>query len=206
MITDNLADDGSCSGTTIKANVLLGAKHCFVNEITQIQNVKTLKINGEDTHVVLFVFDDADHALLLLDKTFPSFVTVGEKPEVGGNIHYWGNPDWEIDILRKGYVTNLSHHMMLIDVNGFFGDSGSGIFDDNGNVVGVISDISSRTEKKQKKGQPAAFYHIKFMGALDFAFTEDQLKTVGIDPKDASYQALLGPSRKSVEPNGAESF
>ena len=50
----------------------------------------------------------------------------------------------------------------IYDMNGFFGDSGSGIFDSQGRVVGVISIEHSQAHEDA---------YIKVMGGLPIAFT-----------------------------------
>lgn len=51
-----------------------------------------------------------------------------------------GNPLGLRDILIVGRVAGfLKDGTMLIDSTGFKGDSGAGVFDRNGNIVGVIS-------------------------------------------------------------------
>lgn len=53
----------------------------------------------------------------------------------------------------------------MYDLNGFFGDSGSGIFDSEGRLTGVISIEFS---------QAYADAYMKLMGSLPLAFTAKQ--------------------------------
>jgi S1-C subfamily serine protease len=44
-------------------------------------------------------------------------------------------------MLRRGYVAGEHDGWMLLDAQAFFGDSGAGIFDRSGQVVGVVSTL-----------------------------------------------------------------
>jgi hypothetical protein len=52
------------------------------------------------------------------------------------------------------------------DFNGYFGDSGSGIFNHEGKVIGITSFIQGQSERG---------YSIKFMGGFEMRFTQKQL-------------------------------
>lgn len=68
----------------------------------------------------------------------------------------------------SGYVGKnaLGGPWTLYDLNGFFGDSGSGVFDADGYLVGVIS---------MEYSQAFQDAYMKVMGSLPLKFTAQQL-------------------------------
>lgn len=82
-----------------------------------------------------------------------------------------GNPGELADQYRAGHVSGYAGKntagcpWTLYDLNGFFGDSGSGVFDADGRLVGVISIEFSQTYQDA---------YMKLMGSLPLAFTAVQ--------------------------------
>jgi hypothetical protein len=125
---------GTCSGTMIAPDVLLSAAHCFDDGST------LLVVGGMPVNVLSIQRDGADHAWVTLDTNFQHYVTVGETPEQGDEIFIYGNPNAERDLLRRGYVVGTSRQGYLyLDARISHGDSGAGVFNENGELVGVIS-------------------------------------------------------------------
>lgn len=123
----------SCSATAVGPNLLLTAEHCLAEGI--------LTINGTATAVLALEVDGADHALLKVTTTFPSWATVGPWPSVGAAIEYTGNPEQFRKLYRRGYVSGEYEGAYVLDINTSHGDSGSGLFS-GGQLVGVISAIT----------------------------------------------------------------
>jgi trypsin-like peptidase len=179
-VTARLTIDGAtCSGTVVAYNVILSAQHCFEDrdEIDEILGIppkpapSTMKVDGYTVEIVGLVFDDNDHALVKVGFTFKDFAKLGVRPAVGAHVHYWGNPAGVNNVYREGYVTSYHHGEMVIDVNGFFGDSGAGIFDEDGKVVGVMSSIEFH------RHQGLTF---RLMGASELEFTPLQYSMMGV--------------------------
>lgn len=167
--------DATCSGTVVAYNVILSAQHCFESDDDMDEKLaippSTMKIDGYTVEILAIVFDDNDHALVKVGFTFKDFAKLGSRPDVGARIHYWGNPDGITNIYREGYVTSYHHSEMVIDVNGFFGDSGAGIFDESGKVVGVMSYIN------WYRHEGITF---RLMGAIPLEFTPLQYSMMGV--------------------------
>jgi trypsin-like peptidase len=174
----------TCSGTVVAYNVILSAQHCFVDEeeddLYKILGLptppkpplpSTMKVDGYTVEIVGLVFDDNDHALVKVGFTFKDFAKLGSRPAVGAHVHYWGNPAGVNNVYREGCVTGYHHGDMVIDVNGFFGDSGAGIFDEDGKVVGVMSSIEFH------RHQGLTF---RLMGASELEFTPLQYSMMGV--------------------------
>jgi V8-like Glu-specific endopeptidase len=140
-------NDGTCSGTIVAPNVILSAAHCFEEEEDVMSYFglapqrTTMKVDGYQVKILAYVSDDNDHELVRVDYTFKQYSRLAKLPAVGAHVHYWGNPAGINNVYREGYVTGYHNSAMMMDINGFFGDSGAGIFNSEGNVVGVISFI-----------------------------------------------------------------
>ena len=79
-----------------------------------------------------------------------------------------GNP-WRLsDMYRHGYVSGHVPaervEMTLYDLNGYFGDSGAGIFNSQGQLVAVVSVLYQQEDQA----------YMKLMGSFPLAFTEQQ--------------------------------
>ena len=56
---------------------------------------------------------------------------------------FFGNPGGNADVFRKGYVVRAWTDGLVLDMPVCRGDSGAGILDDQGRVVGVVSAMTS---------------------------------------------------------------
>jgi hypothetical protein len=174
--------DATCSGTIVAPNTTLSAAHCFKDEDTEILPglslppkplPSTMLVDGYKVYIVAIVFDDADHAMVKTDITFFKHAQLGARPEVGARVHLWGNPAKINNVYREGYVTSYEHGEMVMDLNGFFGDSGAGIFDETGKLVGVMSYLNHHH---------SAGLTFKLMGTYPLEFTALQYSMMGVTP------------------------
>jgi S1-C subfamily serine protease len=60
---------------------------------------------------------------------------------LGTNLTYTGFPSHHDLLTIRGYVASLEHEMVVTNMFGWFGSSGSGAFDRRGRLVGVVSGI-----------------------------------------------------------------
>lgn len=123
-------DSGSCSGTAIGKHLLLSATHCFAT-------LTSLTVNGKPAVVLKRVDDGKDHTILVLDTTFTSWSKLGPEPKQTDLVFIWGNPGEYVDFYREGrvagYVSGEAGRVTLVDMpSGWFGDSGSAIFNESG--------------------------------------------------------------------------
>lgn len=154
-------DDGICSATAVGRHVLLSAAHCF-------KSAHTLKVDGVPVAVTQIVSDGADHVLVTVSLSFAHVAERGRAPISGEHVRYWGNPAGLHDMYREGYVSGVviveGKAVVMLTVNGFGGDSGAGVFDASGRLVGVISIIYQSTRGR----------YLKFMGMYPLQFTAQQ--------------------------------
>jgi len=172
-------EDATCSGTVVAENVILSAAHCFKEQPPDLPFIMlpprplptTMLVDGFKVYILAIVFDDNDHALVKVDHFFKEHATLAKPAPVGARVHYWGNPAGVNDVYREGYVTSYEHSAMVMDVNGFFGDSGAGIFDESGHVVGVMSYIEAHAHSGLV---------FRLMGAVPLEFTPLQYSMMGV--------------------------
>lgn len=168
-------DDGSCSGTAVGPHAILSATHCFVG-------VQALAINGEPVVVTDAISDGHDHTILFVDRTFTNYAEIAAAPAQGDQVFILGNPAELHDLFRAGYVAgsvvDRNVRITLYDLQDFFGDSGSGIFNASGDLVGVISTVRVLEQRDAR---------IQFAGSFSMAFTPAQIALAReVDRGDAS--------------------
>lgn len=163
------ADLGICSGTVIGPHAILTASHC-------LQDTALTRVNDANVDVKDRVDDGHDHTIVLVDVTFTYWATRGPEAEQGDRVHYWGNPDGSRDWYRQGYVVGKDRDekgrtVQVFDVNGFFGDSGSGVFNEAGQLVAV----TSLCEATAMNG-----LQFKMMASYPLHFTPEQWAKAGV--------------------------
>jgi V8-like Glu-specific endopeptidase len=175
-------DDSTCSGTVVAPTVILSAAHCFKEPEDEFGSIMllppkplptTMLVDGYKVYIQAIVFDGNDHALVKVSFFFKDYALLAKMPGVGAHVYYWGNPDGIRNVYREGYVTSYDHSEMVMDVNGFFGDSGAGIFDESGKLIGVMSYINVH------RHQGTSF---RLMGAYPLEFTPLQYSMMGVTP------------------------
>lgn len=166
---DSTGGGDYCSGTAIGPHSILTAAHCY-------EPGMILKVAGQEVTISNAQKDSADHLILKVGMTFVRYAPF--RPELmsqGMRIHMWGSPMGAPNLYREGVVmgSGLAIPNMpvpyVLDINGFNGDSGAGLFDERGNVVGVISMQMSAV-------QDHAFWHVMF--AFPFNFSASQLAAI----------------------------
>lgn len=154
-------DDGICSATAVGRHVLLSATHCF-------KGAHALKVDGVPVAVTQIVSDGADHVLVTVSRSFAHVAVRGHPPHVGDHVRYWGNPAGLHDMYREGYVSGVvivkGRAATMVSIAGFYGDSGAGVFDASGRLVGVVSILYQSTRGG----------YLKFMGMYPLQFTAKQ--------------------------------
>ena len=140
--------DIKCSATAIGPHALLTASHCEAPS-------DKLYIEGFDdpVHIDKIERDGKDHSIYLLNgPAFKDVASVDEyyAPRLGEHVFMIGNPgDWS-GIYREGYVAGSvdgkGETVTLVVINGWHGDSGAGVFNTNGTLIGVNTGRASQGE------------------------------------------------------------
>lgn len=122
-----------CSGTAIAADTLITAQHC-------LQGGPLRTVNGHAVQVIGVGKDKHDTLTLKIKGwAFKHWARTGPLLHQGDRVRWFGNPAMEPDVYRQGYVVRVTKDEVLIDAHAFGGDSGSGIFDDQGRLIGVLT-------------------------------------------------------------------
>lgn len=144
-----------CSATAIGPHALLTATHCE-------EPTDDLMIQGVDTDVTITkrIRDGQDHTIYLVSGvTFDNFVSVDTQHELqmGESVYIFGNPGEISDSYRHGYFSTLSVNTdpfssepdtLLFDMSVWYGDSGAGIFDSNGDLIGIVTGTLTQGDGK----------------------------------------------------------
>jgi hypothetical protein len=123
----------SCSATAVGPHALLTAGHCLLAN-------DEISVDGQLAHIQNVLFDHADHIILRVDLTFTNYVSLDERaPKPQEVVHLWGNPGHSRDIFRIGYyeADMAGLHIYVLPI--YPGDSGAGVFSEDGKIIDVIS-------------------------------------------------------------------
>jgi hypothetical protein len=165
-----------CSSTAVAPNVLLTAKHC------DVPNAVLYLDGGETPHnIKTRIADDHDSLLVVLtDWPFKDRVPVPRRDEQreaqqGDRLYWWGSPVGIRDVYRTGPMAGASlvpddryapgAMCYMVAAPTAAGDSGAGIYAEDGRLVGVIT-------YNVFGGAIAGFYQ--------FNFTDEQLARAGL--------------------------
>ena len=155
-----------CSATAVGPHALLTASHCE-------RPVDELTIDGKDAAILGHTRDNKDHTVYFVDATFVTWSAFADTlPDVADRVFIFGNPGANKDDYREGYISHIEDEDLLIDLNGYPGDSGSALFDTEGKICGIISTVIVQETPYKEDGSSQV--QIKFMGAVKLAFTAAQ--------------------------------
>ena len=158
-----MENGGVCSATAVGRNVLLTADHC-------LDGTRIISINGREAYALKIVRDGKDHALVRVTAKFSRWARMGAAPEQGDRVRWIGHPSGMDRIYREGYVVGDDSGMTMVDARAFGGDSGSGLFDDRGRLIGVLSGI--------RRWQTRQGFSMQMVAAYPMAFTADDWRAI----------------------------
>lgn len=121
-----------CSGTAIGRHALLTAEHCLA--------AGAFTIDGKPAKIVATLKGGRDQVILRVDIAFPHAASFGPKPMQGQRVHYIGNAGTP-KLFRAGHVAAITSQTVILDVNGYMGDSGAAVFNGEGQIIAVVSGI-----------------------------------------------------------------
>lgn len=158
--------DSICSATYIHYNLILTANHCFDEEKGPSEDIV---VSGQSAKILDWVRDSTDHILLVVDRRSNHFAPISIiEPAIADRIFYVGNAGGVPQSYREGYVSQNFGNVIFLDANGWKGDSGAGVFNSNGYIVGTINFVYGNLDEG---------YWL--MGVTRFSFEGKDLKRLG---------------------------
>lgn len=115
------------------ADELVTAQHCLDT------GVNLVRVGKADPGAYTAIPEQGDVVRLKFDR--PMFTRWAKRGTVrqGERIRFWGNPKFQPDVYRVGVVAAVVDGLVAVDATVCAGDSGSGLFNDAGELVGVVS-------------------------------------------------------------------
>ena len=156
--------NGICSGTAVGPRVVLTADHCFAD------GNRLLKINGKEAHALKIERDGKDHVLVRVTTRFKRYARMGPPPAKGDRVRWVGMPSGMDRLYRQGYYVGDDEGFLMFDAPAYGGDSGSGLHDDEGRLVAVLSGM--------RMWQNQRGFHMQLMVAYPLEFTPEQWAAV----------------------------
>jgi S1-C subfamily serine protease len=116
-----------------------------------VRNESVMAIDGRDGETVVgkvvFVDEATDLAFLVVPE-LKSRTALRYKPQlnyderlIGTQLTYTGFPSHHDLLTIRGYISALEREYIVTNMFGWFGSSGSGVFDKRGRLVGIVSGI-----------------------------------------------------------------
>jgi S1-C subfamily serine protease len=116
--------------------VWVTAKHCVEG-----QEFAGMKIDGHSADIVTVGEGEIDIAILTSDRLTPGLRVARTNPPILGDVFLIGHPfGWVKPIYRKGFFSQ-DYDYSIVQVPAAPGDSGSPLFNDRNEVIGVMSAI-----------------------------------------------------------------
>ena len=127
--------------------LVLTAQHVADGRIGQQYYV----INGSTMETAILVYSDVAHDISVLylregnqlEGRGLRYSPRSEISPIGSRITYSGHPSWHSLMTYRGYVAGVEHldgrgPQLMLNTYGWFGSSGSVIYNTNGDIVGIL--------------------------------------------------------------------
>lgn len=128
-----------CSATAVGPHEIETAAHCLQFRLQTISN-PTGGV-GSPTIVASRATGVDRVRVTLSGVTFAKWAKPG-KAKQGERVRFWGQPLGFPFVYREGHVAAVYADGFVVDATTCHGDSGSGLFSDAGELVGIVSAVS----------------------------------------------------------------
>jgi len=143
----SILEDGHGSGTYL----IMYGKRVVVTAAHVVRDDASMLIVARDGEKavgrVVFRDEEADLAFIVVPE-IKSRTAIRYRPQlhyderlVGASLTYTGFPSRHDLLTIRGYVASLEHNYVVTNMFGWFGSSGSGVFDNHGRFIGIVSGI-----------------------------------------------------------------
>lgn len=160
-----------CNSTAIGPHTLLTATHCLSPDDTTVY----VDSRTNSVKVLQKVYDKKDHVIAILDDTFERWAKISKvQVQLGDKVFIAGAPGSFNQLYRTGVYSGLSWMdsktlLMMFQLPIFYGDSGSAIFNESGEIITAITCNASLV------GDQA---YLGFTCAYPLSFTKQQLEEI----------------------------
>ena len=124
------------AGVFIKEGIITVA-HAVGESETEVWFVNN---NEEFIGTVIKINTEIDLALLEVKDTH-RYAYLGLNPKIGDHICVVGDPGGYEDTITFGRITHFTKEKLMVDARVSFGNSGGGVFDKKGRLLGIIHHI-----------------------------------------------------------------
>ena len=200
----SLTQGGHGSGTYMVAfgrRVVATAAHVVRNETV-------MAVDGRDGESVvgqvIFVDQDVDIAFLVVPemKTRTAIRynprTIYNERLIGTPLTYTGFPSHHDLLTIRGYISALEYNMIITNMFGWFGSSGSGVYDQKGRLVGVVSGIDVGNIGFRLPLESIVW--VAPMSKIDRETLEVRIRTANRVEKVTGFPGARGPRRGESSP------
>jgi len=179
---------GHCSATAIGPYALLIASHCE-------EPTDKIRVDMQWATIHHLVRDDFDHTILYLSDTDPFDQWARVKvivPEQGSFVAMAGNPGMGVNLYRSGTFSGILDQVLgdiyLFNFVSYIGDSGSGLFAEDGTLYAVESLLVNLSDDPEVPFKMPAAYPLRFTDAqwaeaLTFQPPPGKLPLMNPDPR-----------------------
>ena len=200
----SLTQGGHGSGTYMIAygrRIVATAAHVVRSETV-------MAIDGRDGESVvgqvIFVDHDVDIAFLVVPE-MKTRTAVRYNPRklyderlIGTPLTYTGFPSHHDLLTIRGYVAALEYNMIITNMFGWFGSSGSGVYDQKGRLVGVVSGIDVGNIGFRLPLESIVW--VAPMSKVDLEMLEVRIRTAPRAGKIKSFPGAASPRRGEATP------
>jgi hypothetical protein len=125
-----------CSATAVAVDEIETAAHCLAHPL--------VSIDGQMVAIVSSHATGPDRLRVkLAGIRFGTWAKLG-KAKAGDHVRWWGQPRGVPYVLRSGTVVAVYEDGIAVDGTICPGDSGSGLFNDAGELIGVVSAMTDQ--------------------------------------------------------------
>jgi len=200
----SLTQGGHGSGTYMVAygrRIVATAAHVVRTETV-------MAVDGRDGETVvgqvIFVDEDVDIAFLIVPEMKTRTATrfhprkIYDERLIGTPLTYTGFPSHHDLLTIRGYISALEFNMIITNMFGWFGSSGSGVYDQKGRLVGVVSGIDVGNIGFRLPLESIVW--VAPMSKIDLKMLEIRIRSATLVDKINGFPGASGPRRGESSP------